>query len=185
MLKAIFAAGLTPIKRHPVVCAVLFALGLLVGGFSATCGQYQTLPGKMGYRSTPNRELAKKALDLVAALRGMVKDMNAADEKKRMECDRQDALAKSDDLRMQIRRKCNDESISAMQGFLSRYNERYKADALILREEMLYRLPELRKKAGPAILFNHPTNPLGLEDVASSLEIMAKLLPGDAVPANK
>jgi hypothetical protein len=184
MPKVILAAALSPIKRHPVICAVLFAFGLVVGGVSATCGQYQTLPGKMGYRSISNKELAKKAMDMVVVLRGMVKEMNAADEKKRIECDEREAAARSYD-RIEIRRKCNDESINAMQAFISRYNERYKADALILREEMLHRLPELRRKAGPAILFSHPTNPLGFEEVASSLEIMAKLLPGGAVPSGR
>ena len=125
-----------------------------------------------------NKELAKKTLDLVAVLRGMVKEMNAADERKRVECDEQELRAKIGDTRAEVRRKCHDESMRTMQAFISRYNEKYKADALILREELLHRLPELRKKAGPPILFSHPTNPLGFEEVATSLEVMAKLLPG-------
>jgi hypothetical protein len=166
-----------PIRRHPIVCALLFFSGLLLGGLPATCGQYQTPTGKMGYRGVSNKELAKKTLDLVAVLRGMVKEMNSADERKRVECDEQELRAKIGDARAAVRRKCHDESMRAMQAFLSRYNEKYKADTLILREELLHRLPELRKKAGPPVLFSHPTNPLGLEEVASNLEIMAKLLP--------
>jgi hypothetical protein len=185
MLKSAVREWLKPIQRHPIVCAVLFASGLLLGGVPATCGQYQTPPGKMGYRSISNKQLAKKALDMVVVLRAMVKDVNAADERQRIECDEQELRARIGDARAEIRRKCHDESMRAMQAFISRYNEKYKADALILREEMLHRLPELRKKAGPPILFSHPTNPLGLEEVASSLEIMAKLLPDGNVPAAK
>jgi hypothetical protein len=175
---------LKPVRRHSVLSAVLFLSGVLVGGLPATCGQYQT-PGKMGYRASSNKEVAKRALDLVGVLRGMVKEMNAADERKRIECDEQELRARVGDARADIRRQCHEESMRALQAFITRYNEKYKADALILREEMLHRLPELRKKTGPPILFNHPTNPLGFEEVASSLEIMAKLLPGGNVPAAK
>jgi hypothetical protein len=185
MLKLVAREWLKPIRRHPIICVVLFVLGLLLGGVPATCGQYQTPLGKMGYRSISNKELAKKTLELVAVLRGMVKEMNAADDRKRVECDEQELRAKIGDARTEVRRKCHDESMRAMQDFISRYNEKYKADALILREELLHRVPELRKKAGPPILFNHPTNPLGLEEVATSLEVMAKLLPQGNVPAAK
>jgi hypothetical protein len=137
----------------------------------------------MGYRSISNKELAQKTLDMVGALRAMIKEMNAADERKRIECDEQELRARIGEARAEVRQKCHDESMRAMQAFISRYNEKYKADALILREELLHRLPELRKKAGPPVLFSYPTNPLGFEEVASSLEIMAKLLPRPNVPA--
>jgi hypothetical protein len=102
----------------------------------------------MGYRSISNKQLAKKALDMVVVLRALVKDVNAADERQRIECDEQELRARIGDARAEIRRKCHDESMRAMQAFISRYNEKYKADALILREEMLHRLPELRKRPG-------------------------------------
>ena len=61
--------------------------------------------------------------------------------------------------------------------FLAQYEDKYKAEVLILREEMLRRLPELRQKAAPPVLASHPTNALGLGEVASTLEVLAKLLP--------
>ena len=137
----------------------------------------QVVSGRMGYREMPNSELAKKSLAMVQALRELQKKMNAADERLGQECDRQDSQAKSAQDRSRIRQSCNDESLKSSQSFLVQYEERYRADVLILREEMLHRLPELRGKAVPPILASHPTNALGLGEVAASLEVLAKLLP--------
>jgi hypothetical protein len=49
---------------------------------------------------------------------------------------------------------------------------------ILLVEELLYRLPkEYRSKIPPKVLFGYPTNPLGLEEVATGLELLAKSLP--------
>jgi hypothetical protein len=133
--------------------------------------------GRMGYREMPNSELAKKSLGIVQALRELVKNMNATDERIEEECDRRDAQAKSAQDRGRVRQSCNDEILKSSQKFLSQYEERYRADVLIVREEMLHRLPELKSKAVPPILASHPTNALGLGEVAASLEVLAKLLP--------
>lgn len=114
---------------------------------------------------------------MVQALRELQKNMNAADERIEQECDKQDWQAKSAQDRNRIRQSCNDESLKSSQRFLAQYEERYRADVLILREEMLHRLPELKGKAAPPILASHPTNALGLGEVAASLEVLAKLLP--------
>jgi hypothetical protein len=72
----------------------------------------------------------------------------------------------------QLRQSCNDESFKATQNFLAQYEDKYRAEVLILREEMLRRLPELRQKAAPPVLASHPTNALGLGEVASTLEVL-------------
>jgi hypothetical protein len=114
---------------------------------------------------------------VVRALRALAREMTAADEEIRTRCDRQDESAKTEAAKKELRQSCNDESLKAAQAFLTQYEDRYKAEVLILREEMLYRLPELRHKTAPSILASHPTNALGLGEVASSLEVLAKLLP--------
>jgi hypothetical protein len=86
-------------------------------------------------------------------------------------------MGKTEQAKNQLRQSCNDESLKAMQNFLAQYEDKYKAEVLILREEMLRRLPELGQKAAPPILAAHPTNALGLGEVASTLEVLAKLLP--------
>jgi hypothetical protein len=103
--------------------------------------------------------------------------MMATDEKLRSRCDRENDLANTEQAKKELRQSCNDESLKATQNFLAQYEDKYKAEVLILREEMLRRLPELRPKTAPPILASHPTNALGLGEVASTLEVLAKLLP--------
>ena len=114
---------------------------------------------------------------MARALRALAREMMAADENLRSRCDRENELAKTEQANSQLRRSCNDESLKATQSFLALYEDKYKAQVLILREEMLHRLPELREKMVPPILASHPTNALGLGEVASTLEVLAKLLP--------
>ena len=114
---------------------------------------------------------------MARTLRGLAGEMMAADEKLRSRCDKENELAKTEQAKNQLRQSCNDESLKATQNFLAQYEDKHKAEVLILREEMLHRLPELRQKAVPPILASHPTNALGLGEVASTLEVLAKLLP--------
>ena len=114
---------------------------------------------------------------MARTLRDLAREMMAADEKLRSHCDRQTELAKTEQAKNQLRQSCNDESLKATQSFLAQYEDKYKAEVLILREEMLHRLPELRQKTVPPLLASHPTNALGLGEVASTLEVLAKLLP--------
>ena len=114
---------------------------------------------------------------MARTLRALAREMMAADEKLRSRCDRETEGSKPEQAKNQIRQSCNDESLKATQNFLAQYEDKYKAEVLILREEMLRRLPELREKTAPPILANHPTNALGLGEVASTLEVLAKLLP--------
>jgi predicted nucleic acid-binding Zn-ribbon protein len=131
----------------------------------------------MGYRDLSNRDLSEKGITMARALRALAREMMAADEKLRSRCDSETDLAKTEQAKNQLRQSCNDESLKATQNILAQYEAKYKAEVLILREEMLHRLPELRQKAVPPILASHPTNALGLGEVASTLEVLAKLLP--------
>jgi hypothetical protein len=164
------------IRQHSLLFGFIFAVGLLAG---LAVGKWRPpdLSGRMGYRDLSNNDLSKKALKLVHELRALAREMTAADEQIRTRCDKQDEAAKTEPEKKQLRQSCNDESLKAVQAFLIQYEDRYKAEVLILRQEMLYRLPELRHKTAPPILASHPTNALGLGEVASSLEVLAKLLP--------
>lgn len=133
--------------------------------------------GRMGYRDLSNQDLSEKGVAMARTLRSLAREMMAADEKLRSRCDKESELAKTEQAKNQLRRSCNDASLKAMQDFLAQYEDKYRAEVLILREEMLHRLPELRQKTVPPILASHPTNALGLGEVASTLEVLAKLLP--------
>ena len=164
------------IRQHPLLLSLFFVLGVLAG-----VGIMKWRPadpaGRMGYRDLSNEDLSKKGSEMARALRALAREMMATDEQIRSRCDKQDELARTDQAKSQLRQSCNDESLKTVQNFLVQYEDRYKAEVLILREEMLHRLPELRQKTAPPILASHPTNALGLGEVASSLEVLAKLLP--------
>ena len=164
------------IRQHPFLLGLFFALGVLVGA-GLMSWRPTDWAGRMGYRDLSNEDLAEKGVTMARALRALAKEMIAADEKLRSRCDRENELAKSEQAKNQLRQSCNDESLKATQNILAQYEAKYKAEVLILREEMLHRLPELRQKAVPPILASHPTNALGVGEVASTLEVLAKLLP--------
>ena len=67
------------------------------------------------------------------ALRAVSREMMAAYEKLRSRCDKETELAKTEQARNQLRQSCNDESLKATQNFLALYEDKYKAEVLILR----------------------------------------------------
>ena len=171
-----FTNQIKAIRQHPLLFGLFFVVGVIVGAMIMSWRP--TGPsGRMGYRDLSNADLSEKGVAMARALRALARELIAADEKLRSRCDREAELAKTEQARNQLRRSCNDESLKATQNFLALYEDKYKAEVLILREEMLHRLPELRPKAVPPVLASHPTNALGLGEVASTLEVLAKLLP--------
>ncbi|HEX7226341.1 MAG TPA: hypothetical protein VF353_01095 [Candidatus Binatia bacterium] len=171
-----FTSQIKAIRQHPLLLGLFFLLGVFVGA-GITTWRPTDPAGRMGYRDLSNEELSEKGAAMARALRALARELMAADEKLRSRCDKETELAKTEQARNQLRQSCNDESLKATQSFLARYEDKYKAEVLILREEMLHRLPELRPKTVPPVLASHPTNALGLGEVASTLEVLAKLLP--------
>lgn len=62
---------------------------------------------------------------------------------------------------------------------MGEYESKYKAEAILLHSEMVSRIPARRTQPSRAThsLFDHPTNGLGLEDVAQELDLLARELP--------
>jgi hypothetical protein len=56
------------------------------------------------------------------------------------------------------------------------YNSKFKVDSILLRDELLSRLPQGSKEERAYNLYEHPTNPIGMEMVIVDLERMTKLL---------
>jgi hypothetical protein len=62
---------------------------------------------------------------------------------------------------------------------IEQFHSRFKADAILIRDEILLRLsPEDRRSVAPSrpFLYENPTNTLGVEDVATNLEVLARKL---------
>ena len=137
----------------------------------------RVLYGKYGNFS--NVELGKKTLEIVSGLREWIKSNREHEIQSRYACDRELATATTDQARSAIRKKCDEESDLSLARLLARYEEQYKADVVILREQLIRRVSGSGEKR-EAILFWYPTNQLGLEQVASGLELLAKQLPKDS-----
>ena len=60
------------------------------------------------------------------------------------------------------------------------FDTRYKVDTILLRDELLSRLPVGSKNEREFRIYEHPTNPIGMGMVADDLERLAKSLPVNA-----
>jgi hypothetical protein len=171
--------NLSTAKHHLALTLTLLVLGFLGGYYAAEIEQRRTriFSGTAGYRQLSDGEVKQKAMDVVVELRSFIKAINKEHTDIDLGCQRDAAAATSDEIRLQIRQRCNDQSFRLADKHVQTYNERFKSEALILAEELLHRLPTEYKAKVPVILFQYPTNSLGMENVATTLEILAKSLP--------
>ena len=122
-------------------------------------------------------ELKQKATDLVVQLRSFIR----AAEKERTEldlaCMQERSSANTEERQSLIRQRCNNDAIKLSENHVAIYNERFKAEAIFLRGESLFRLPkEYRSKIAPPVLFEFPRNLIGMEMIATSIELLGKSL---------
>lgn len=74
-----------------------------------------------------------------------------------------------------IRQRCTNDAIKLSENHVAIYNERFKSEAIFLRGESLFRLPkEYRSKIAPPILFEFPQNLIGMDMIATSIELLGK-----------
>lgn len=57
------------------------------------------------------------------------------------------------------------------------YEQKYQADAIVLKDEIMSRLPLVQRSTSEDHMYRYPTNLYGLDDVATDLERLAKSLP--------
>jgi hypothetical protein len=136
----------------------------------------QVLYGK--YANLSDSELEKKTLETARVLRDWIRANREQEIQLRSRCDRELAAAPTKDASASIRKKCLEESDLALARLISQYEQQYKAEVILLREQLIKRVSG---SASPkeALMFWYPTNTLGLEQVASGLELLAKQLPHD------
>jgi len=189
-VRRVFRREWQTIKNHLPLFVVVLVAGFGLGMWfqsaksgapekkvDAAPGIGRILYGKYGSLSNP--ELEKRTLEVGAVLRDLIRSNREQEIQLRHGCDRQVSSANTEQARSVIRKKCDEESDLSLARLLSQYEQKYKADVVILREQLIQRLSGSGEKR-EAILFWYPTNPLGLEQVASGLEILAKQLPKDA-----
>ncbi len=124
-----------------------------------------------------NKELQAKSLKLVQELRTFLSER----EKRQREILFSGWRQNYKNLTEEQRQKAwNEETKTSMIDSLQTnadYDAKFKVDAILLRDELLSRLPKGSKNEREYRTYEHPTNPIGMGMVADDLERMAKLLP--------
>jgi hypothetical protein len=140
---------------------------------------------KTRYSGLRNSALRAEALGLAKKIRQTLPPPFEPDSMNQMLTEQREiAAAKTDEERERIWLKRRDEGINRsmqrMNQVIETYNQEFKAEAILLRDEMLLRLPpEQRSKFQQRNLKEeHAMNTHMVEQVAGRLEQMAKSLPG-------
>lgn len=171
--------SLRTIRQRPLLCAFFLALGILAGIAVMQWRAPVQTPAQSAYRGLSNQELTSRALETARGVRELARSFNAADDQIMRQCGVRAAQAVSDEAGNQSRQACADELNRSTQMFIGQYQDKHRAEVLLTRAELLRRLPEDREKALTPVLANQPTNSLGLAEVATGLELLAKRLPAE------
>lgn len=169
------------IKRYPII---LFFAGLGAGialgwflGAKLGVGQVSVPAARAtAYTSLSEEELKNRSIRLVSAIRDLTRSYYQEDDKLRMSADENAGKTTLQSERDRIRQAWIDESAKLHAQFLDRYKINYWADAILLRQAIVAKIGGAPGAQNP-ILFQHPTNILGIEQVANSLELLGKSLP--------
>ncbi|MBU4231108.1 MAG: PIN-like domain-containing protein [Desulfobacterales bacterium] len=128
-----------------------------------------------------NEEIVERALHIVKELRVQLAEERRASES--LSNQRMSAMrsATTQEEKNNIWETFNQIDREPTQRLMQLYKFNFKVDAILLRDEMLARLPEdillsKRERSFPH-MYEHPTNPLGLEAVIDDLEYLAKCMP--------
>ena len=168
-------------RRYPAVPLLAgLVVGVLIGRYLGSKSEIEKIsipPAKAtSYTTLSNEELKIRSGRLVAAIRALARSYYEEDNRMRMTADENSGKTDSEAERERIRKAWIDESAKLHDGFMDRYKTNFWADALLLREAIVAKVGGAPGAQNP-ILFQHPTNMLGVEQVANSLELLGKSLP--------
>lgn len=128
--------------------------------------------------------LTQKALTLVAQIREFIERHRLQDDSLQQNEWSEMTRAKDEEEKQRLWHKFTSSTLRVSSERNAEWERRFKVDALMLRDELLSRLPEDKSDERVAHYYEHPTNYFGFNDVAADLERMAKLLLGDLVPVS-
>ena len=122
-------------------------------------------------------ELKQKATDLVVQLRSFIRAAQKERTELDLACMEERSRANTEERQSLIRQRCNNDALKLSENHVAIYNERFKSEAIFLREESLFRLPkEYRSKIAPPVLFEFPQNLNVMEMIATNIELLGKAL---------
>jgi hypothetical protein len=163
-------------RMRQAVTRCNYFLLLIVFLAGVTCGAAPA-PDKTIYSNASNKELKQKALQLVKSIRELVDSYNKKDRELMVEYRKKDNPKLKTDERKAMRDQWIQESDAVHDSAMRSYKENYWADALLLRNELYRRLPNQPNQKDVAMIYQIPTNVLGIGLIADHLELIAKSLP--------
>jgi len=172
------------LKRHPLVLLLSGALlGVPIGWFfgSRSTVEKISIPPAKATTSTAlsSEELKNKSAQLVTAIRGLARSYYDEDIRLRTAADENSGKTDSPAERERLRKAWLADSAKLHDKFMDRYKTNFWADALLLREAIVAKVGKVPGAQNPN-LFQHPTNILGVEQVANSLDLLGRALPANA-----
>lgn len=111
-----------------------------------------------------NSELKQKSLNLVTQIRDFLLEIEMNQDRNFLNIPSNDFELRTNEIRKRS---------SLMH---SEYDRKFKTDAILLRDELLARLPNQGKNDAEAHIYEHPTNPIVIGMIADNLEKLAKSL---------
>lgn len=169
------------IKRCPIVLLIAGLIGgVPIGWLYGVKSAVEQVPipaaKATAYTTLSNEELKAKSIHLVAAIRELTRSYYQEDDRMRITSDENDGKATSQAERDRIRQNWIDQSAKLHDRFMERYKTSIWAEAILLRQAIVAKIGGAPGGQNP-ILFQHPTNMLGVEQVANSLELLGRSLP--------
>lgn len=131
---------------------------------------------KTAYSQLTNQELRGASVKLTTHLREYV-DQREQQDRKRLDAFQQQMLnAKSEEERQRVW-NADTSTLLTSPTLNSEYSAKFLSDAILLRDELLSRLPKEQKNPPTYSKYEYPTNPIGLRMVIENLERLSKNLP--------
>jgi len=163
-------------RMRQVVTQCNYGLLLIVFLAGAACGAGPA-PDKTIYSTASNKELKQKALQVVQSIRELVDSYNKKNRELMAEFNKQDKPKIKPEEKKAIRDQWLQESDAVHDAAMRSYKEKYWAEAIVLRNELYRRLPNQPKPKDVDMIYQIPTNVLGIGLIADHLELIAKSLP--------
>lgn len=129
------------------------------------------------FSTMSNKELRDKALEVVSSIRDYLEKTKNEDMRFWSLQNQEMQSAKTESERQQVWSKYANKSRQNSLEQQSYYSRNFRADTILLRDEILTRLPKGSKDNEVYNFYEHPINQLIMTDVVNNLERIAKSLP--------
>ncbi len=124
-----------------------------------------------------NLELIQKSSQIFGQVRQLLSSYHQSEINNRQAYDNLRLTANTEVEKNKLWNDYGSQSSRISAELMQQYDSKFKTDAILLRDEILSRLPKVTREDHVNSMYDHPTNPIGIEMVVSDLEKLTKSLP--------